>query len=287
MSPVLVRTLVRSRAPAAAFAFALCFALPVGALDDDAVPTDAVPTGVVVTVDDIEDCVEDNRPEQTSVQTVAFVRTDRAGGEKHSRAKVYWKQFPGDLSRLLIRVSEPRKQRDSGLLLIENESNTDRFLYLPAMRKVRRITKSSSSGGLLGTDFSAADLEEWQQMRDDDRDSKRLDDAAVEGRAVWTVQSIPEDTEDSGYERIVSFIDQEKCVALKIEYYERGDQLRKVLTVDPEQITLEKGSHTPRRMRMSDLLEQTRTDVNVEEVEIDPPIRDKVFTKKELAVGRR
>jgi hypothetical protein len=246
----------------------------------------AVPASAIETVDEIEDCVRENRPEQTSIQTVAFARTDRTGNQKHSKAKVYWKQFPGELSKALIRVSEPPKSRGTALLLIENEENTDRFLYLPAARKVRRITKSSSSGSLLGTDFSAADLEEWQQMRDG-RESKRLDDASVEDRPVWTVQSTPTDPSDSGYERIVSFIDQEKCVALKVEYYARGDKLRKVLTVDAEHVTLESGLHTPRRMTMSDMLEQTSTDMSVEKIEIDVSIRDKVFTRKELAVGRR
>lgn len=246
----------------------------------------AVPAYAIETLKEIEDCVRGNRPDETSLQTVAFVRTDRAGDEKRSRAKVYWKRFPGDLSKVLIRVSEPVKSRGSGLLLIENEDSTDRFLYLPALRKVRRITKSSSSGSLLGTDFSSADLEEWQRLRDD-RDSERLEDAVVEGRPVWKIQSIPDDPTDSGYERIVSFIDQASCVALKVEYYARGDQLRKVLTIDPDHVTLESGLHIARRMRMSDLLENTATDLVVESIEIGLPIRDKVFTKKELAVGRR
>ena len=243
----------------------------------------AAPAAAIETAEEIEDCVRGNRPNETSIQTIVFRARDRTGAEKQSRARVYWKRFPDERSKVLIRVSEPIKSRGAGLLLIEGDDKTDRFIYLPALRKVRRITKSSSSGALLGTDFSSAELEQWQNLRDDG-ESVRLEDAVVAGKPVWVIQSEPNDT---GYERIVSSIDQETCVALKVEYYERGDQLHKVMTVEPDQVSIESGLHIPRKLLMTNLFDKTSTELIVEEIEIDPPVRDKVFSKKELAVGRR
>ncbi len=243
----------------------------------------ASPAAAIETAEEIEDCVRSNRPNETSIQTVVFKARDRTGEEKQSRARVYWKRFADDRSKVLIRVSEPIKSRGAGLLLVEGDDKTDRFLYLPALRKVRRITKSSSSGALLGTDFSSAELEQWQNLRDDS-EPVRLDDDVVAGKPVWVIQIEPN---DSGYERIVSSIDKETCVALKVEYYDRGDQLHKVMTVEPDQVSLESGLHIPRKLLMTNLFDETSTELVVEEIEIDPPVRDKVFSKKELAVGRR
>ena len=76
-------------------------------------------------------------------------------------------------------------------------------------------------------------------------------------------------------------------MVLRQEFYERGDRLRKILTVDPDRITREGARHIPRRLLMNDLLEETSTELVFEKIEIDKPIPDRIFSRKELAVGRR
>lgn len=238
------------------------------------------------TAEEIEDCVRDNLPQTSSSQIVLFRARDRVGSTKDSRATILWKKFPDGYSKVLMRVSQPPRLRDTGLLLVEKEEKSDRFLYLPALDKVRRITKNSSSAGFLDTDFTYEDLERIQGMRQD-RQSERLEDGEVDGTAVYVVQSRPSEEDDSEFERVVDFVDREKCVLLKVEYYEEGDRLRKILTIDPEHVTRVDGALIPRRMTMEDLLEESSTELTVEEIEVDPNIPDRRFSRKELAVGGR
>ncbi len=239
------------------------------------------------TVEEIEDCMRENLPKETSQQKVVFKAQDRTGAIEESRATIYWKKFPNGLSKVLLRVSAPPKLRGTGLLMIEKEKNTDRFLYLPELGKVRRITKNSSSGALLGTDFTYNQLEQIQGLHEE-RETERLDDAMVSERPVYVLQSRPSsDDESFEYERILTFVDHANCVVLRQEFYERGDRLRKVLSIDPNQISRESELYVPRRMLMQDLLEKSSTELILKEIEIGKRIPDRTFSRKELAVGRR
>ena len=97
------------------------------------------------TAAEIQDCINGNLPEESSQQQVVFQSRDRGGDEKTSNATIYWKKFPDGYSKVLLRVSGPPRLRGTGLLMIEKEEGNDRFLYMPKLKKVRRITQSNSS----------------------------------------------------------------------------------------------------------------------------------------------
>ncbi len=91
---------------------------------------------------------------------------------------------------------------------------------------------------------------------------------------------------DAGYERIVSFIDVETCVPLKIDFYETGGRLRKVLTADPDSVGPEGPIRLAHSMRIRDLKSEVETEVLVEQVEIDADLSDRLFTPVQLERGR-
>jgi hypothetical protein len=238
------------------------------------------------TVREIQDCVRANVPEGSSVQTVLLKARDRIGAVKESRAKISWKKFPDGFYRLLLRVSDPPKLRKTGVLLIEKEGDTDRFIYLPALRRVRRITRQSMSGSLLGTDFTYDQLERVQRMRTE-REAGRLEDAEIEGRPVYVLESRASKDDGSLHDRVVEFVDRETCVVLRSEFYEHGDRLRKLLTVDFAEVKHQDGLNIPRRMLLQDLLEESATELVVEEIEVGTQISNRLFSVHELSVGRR
>jgi hypothetical protein len=92
--------------------------------------------------------------------------------------------------------------------------------------------------------------------------------------------------EDAVYERIVSFIDVKSCVPLKIDFYEPGGQLRKVLTADPDSVAPEGSIRLAHSMRIRDLRSQVETEVLIGDVEIDTDLPDRLFTPAQLERGR-
>ena len=94
----------------------------------------------------------------------------------------------------------------------------------------------------------------------------------------------PED--ESAYESVISFIDQESCLPLKIECYEAGGRLRKLITLDPAQVIQPGGIWVAQEVRVKDLRDETETRLIVEEIVVDAPLSDKRFRIAELGRHR-
>lgn len=215
------------------------------------------------TVEEIQECVQANAPPLSSSQTVVMRAVDRAGELTETRYRILWKRPEGEEARLLLRVLDPATRRDSALLLVQRgERDGDVYLYLPEMRKTRRVAKSSLQGSMFGTDLSYEDFQRVQSMTEES-DVKRGDDGEVDGRAVYTLIAQP--GKDSAYNKAVSFIDQERCLVIRGEYYESGEKPAKLLTVPQDKITKESFGWLPRELRIANLEDGTHTDVLIEE----------------------
>jgi outer membrane lipoprotein-sorting protein len=226
-----------------------------------------------------------NLPERTSVQTIELTSRDRAGGSRTLKARLHWKRFEGGHPRVRIRVDSPPDLRGASYLVIEKETADEMFMYLPAVQKVRRITGGMLSDQLWGTDFSYEDIKQLQGMVVDGK-SERLPDAAIGSRRVYVLSVTPQLDGESSYQRIVTSVDHDTCLALKTEFYEHGEEPRKVLLADPERITRQGRLWMAREFEMSDVRDETRSWLRILEVENDTDVSDRVFGPSLLGRGR-
>lgn len=237
-------------------------------------------------VDQIWACVRKNFPSKSSVQELELRSVDRTGMEKTLNAKLYWKRTADGLAEILVQVESPADVRGSAFLLLEKKDHSDMFMYLPELKKVRRITERTVSGSLFGTDFSYEDLERLQTIGAG-ANVTRLADVEVAGQSTYVLTGSPPPDSGSAYERVVSFIDQKTCVPLKMELYEKGGQLRKLLSADPAQVRREGGIWIPGQVSLKDLTEESETRLAVKNIAVDTEISDKIFTESALgSTGR-
>ena len=187
------------------------------------------------------------------------------------------KRLENGLSRVMLRLREPRDLRGAGFLLIEKKPRVDMFVYLPDLEKVRRVTTRMLSGSLFGSDFTYEDFQRLQGMEVEGQ-SERLADATLDGVSVHVVAHHPAPDTGSGYERVVTYVARDTCVALKTEMWERGERLRKVLTADRESVFQRDGVRISRNLLMEDLRDKTSTRLVVTEIEVGTEIPRKIFT---------
>jgi hypothetical protein len=238
------------------------------------------------TLDEVLACTQKNAPKTALVQTVELVIVDRAGGERKHEAKLMAKRFESGLGRVLVRVEEPADVRGTAFLLIQvDQGRSDMYLYLPELKKVRRITSRTLRGKFLGSDFAYEDLERLLASSRQ-ADVTLAPDAEKDGRKVWTVEATPRPDAGSAYTRIVSSIDQETCVPLEIAFYAKGEAPSKVLSVDPARITKEGDIHVPRLVRMRDVDAGTESRLVTHAIEVDPELKDVLFSHGALEKGR-
>ncbi len=251
----------------------------------------AAPAAALETVDEIEACMKRNFPEKTSVQTIVLTSQDRIGATTTMRAKIYWRKGDDGKSKVVLRLSDPPDMRGSAILVLEKKDQPDMFMYLPELQsvpgsggRVKRITGRMMSGSMFGTDFSYEEFQRLQQIEGESYTSERLPDADVGGRAAYVIQSTwtGPAADKPAVDRTVVRVDRENCVPLEMEFFERGDQLRKRLTTDTSKIEAMGARHIARRMEMSDVRDGTKTELVVEEIELEADLSDSVFTTRWL-----
>jgi hypothetical protein len=262
---------------------AVCLAAPAAFADAE---TKTDPSKM--TAQQISRCVEQNFPDDSMKQTVKMVMKDRMGVERLLEAKMYWeKDQQTRLSKVRLDFDNPPELRGAAVLVIEKQPANDMFMFLPELGKTKRITSSMVNGNMMGTDFTYEDFSRLQGLLGN-LEAERLADEQIEGRPAFVTASKPAAGADSEYERIRSVIDQETCVALRVEFYEKGrDDIAKLLTVDPSKLEKVKTGWFPKEIRMEDLQGGTSTDLVIEKLEVGVPINRKTFSVTDLeAQGR-
>jgi Outer membrane lipoprotein-sorting protein len=227
----------------------------------------------------IKSCMQRNLPETTSAQSIELRARDRSGYEQVLEADVYWKRYAEDQARVMMYFREPVDIRGARFLVVEKQPQNDMYIYMPSLFKVRRVTSRNISNSIMGTDFSYEDFERIQGVLSD-LHAEQFPDDTLAGRAVYVLMSYPD--ESSGYVKVATYIDKESCVPLRTEFYERGHELRKQLTVDPADIRHQAGISYPGELVVKDLKQKTETRLIVRNVHIGIELGDDLFDADKL-----
>jgi outer membrane lipoprotein-sorting protein len=103
--------------------------------------------------------------------------------------------------------------------------NDDQWLYLPALRRVKRIASNNKSGPFMGSEFAYEDIASQEVEK---YTYRLLREEDLDGQATFVVERTPA-YENSGYTKQIAWIDQDEYRTLKVEFYDRRDELLKTL----------------------------------------------------------
>jgi len=230
---------------------------------------------------EVEACIRRNTARTTAIQNIELRSTDRIGSEKILVADIYLKRFANERSGLIAYFKEPDDLRGTRLLVIEKAPMNDMYLYMPALFKIRRITSKRISSSMYGSDFSYEDLERLYGMLSSEAAEQKAD-GRIDGHAVYVLVSRPSAGSGSRYESVVSYLDKSSCVIRKVEFFEAGPRLRKVLLVDADKVRPVGGIKVPHEYLMYDMRDKTETRLTIREVRFDVPIPDTLFDHTRL-----
>lgn len=156
-------------------------------------------------------------------------------------------EVPSDGDKLLIVFDTPKAIRGTALLSFGHRVEPDdQWLYLPAIKRVKKIASKNKSGPFLGSEFAFEDLAAPEVEKFDYR---YVGEDEVDGRACFVVERFPRDAY-SGYTRQVVWVDKDEYRIEKIEYYDRKQSLLKTLVVDDYQRYTGAGYWKPGYMQM-------------------------------------
>jgi hypothetical protein len=236
-------------------------------------------------VDEVRRCVEKNLPAVSAKQSIAIESRDAIGAQQ-LEGELLWRRADGDRQQVLVRLDAPPDLRGSAFLMLGREGGYDLFSYLPELGKVRRLTGRAVSGSLFGTDFSYEDFERIQGGVAG-TGTTRLPDAEVAGRPVWVVAATPAADAGSAYQRIVTAVDRETCVPLRVDFETEPGTIAKQLVADPASVRAVNGRFVAHTMVLSDSGGGAKTTtLTVREIQLDVPLSPSLFSERALTQGR-
>ena len=241
---------------------------------------------VAVDIDpETEACIRKNAPKSAVIQNIRLRSEGYINEERTLSAKIYWKYQPAGTSNLLAVFDEPDDILGSRLLFLEKKAENEIYLYMPALFKVRRITSDRISSSMYGMDFSYEDFQ-WFYSMISKADLEQRNDVIIDGEPMYSFTVAPGEEERSLYETINSYFDKKSCLIRKVEFYEAGGKLRKILTSDIGEVKEVNGILVPHKFLMRDLKEDSETVLTVLAVQVDPSIDDSLFDPVQLKKHR-
>jgi hypothetical protein len=209
---------------------------------------------------------------------------DKGGKERVRETRFYWTDRrvtnDGLVSKRLIVFDAPATIKDTAFLVHSRSDAAEddlRWVYLPALRKVRRIAGSGRDKLFAGSDFTYDDLAERSL---DEDEHTFLREEAREQVLHLVVESRPRG--DSPYEKRIQWVNPANHTLSRVEFYGPGARLDKVLEARwREQDGLWFWDH----LVMDNLRRKHQTVVVVDEVRHDISLTDDVFHESTLSRG--
>ena len=163
---------------------------------------------------------------------------------RHLRVKVL--EVAGDGDRSIFVFDQPRNVKGTALLIhARKEQPDDQWLYLPALKRTKRISSSNRSGSFMGSEFAYEDLSApevekftYRYLRDEPC-----------GDLTCTVSERVPTNRKSGYSRQLVWRDRDELRIWKVEYYDRKDAHLKTLILESYEQYLNRYWHA-RQMTM-------------------------------------
>ncbi len=208
---------------------------------------------------------------------VSMTLVNQQGGERKRELTMLRKNMgrAGD-QRYYMYFHAPPDVRGTAFLVWKYPAkDDDRWIFIPAIKLVRRIAASDRRSSFVGSDFTYEDIS-GRDVSDETHTLLRSD--TLEGRPCYVLESRP--VAGADYARRVSWIDSERWIPLKEEYFDGRGQMMRLFSADRvEEIA---GHWTVIRRTMRTLQTGQRTEVTFQDVGYDQGLPDNLFTERAL-----
>ncbi len=207
---------------------------------------DPLPTGR-----EIMDLVDARDDGDLASQNLKMILIDKNGSQRKRTIRSLRKDVGEDTYSIMFFL-DPADVKDTGFLTYDYDDDArddDQWLYLPALKKTKRIASGDKSGSFMGSDFSYADMTDRPL---DFYDYKLLKEGEVDGVPVWIVEAIPntkKEIDETGYTKQVVFVRKDNYVVIRAKTWLKKGGRNKYMEV--KKLELIDDIWTPTEMTMT------------------------------------
>jgi len=231
--------------------------------------------------------VDDRDDGDNGISDIKMILIDKRGNERLRNLRSYGKDKGEDTLSLMFFLS-PADVKDTGFLTYDYDDpdrDDDQWLYLPALKKTKRIASSDKSGSFMGSDFSYADMSSRPLARYEYTLMKELE---IDGVPVWQIEAIPNEKEmdETGYTKSILFVRKDNFVVVRaVNWVKKGKRLKYMQVKRLEQID---GIWVPTELTMvtkkgKKMLHRTR--IEMHDVKFNQDLSEEMFSIRRLEKG--
>lgn len=228
----------------------------------------------------------DEVPEPKTSSSTATLTIHSKKGSDRIREVIMKSKGYGDVEKQIIVFTTPKDVAGTGYLMFDyddDDKDSDSWLYMPAMKKTRRIASSGSEsdGSFMGTDFTYRDMGDRSLNK---YDYTLLGEESVDGVDCYKVECVSKDRSEKD-PRYISYIGKGDYILRKCEFFDRQDTLHRILTC--MDFTTIKGFTTAQKMKMENVQSGTWSLIESKNIVYDAQdIDDSLFNVAALEKGR-
>lgn len=218
-----------------------------------------------------------------SIFTLTIINS--RGHQRVRRVAVVSKLFDnGETEKTLMRFLAPADVKGTGFLTFDYEKkDDDMWIFMPALRKTRRIVSSEKAKSFMGSEFSYADMAPPTLS---DFNYKIIGEENLENVSCWKIEMTAINKKiayDSGFSKRISFIGKEDFVTRKAVYYDLEGRLEKeLIATGIKEIDPKNHKYTIMRMVMENKQDGRKSIIKTEKIVFNPGVSDDYFTTRYL-----
>jgi hypothetical protein len=222
------------------------------------------------------------------ITQMEMILIDKNEATRVRKMQTYAMDFGKDTHRVIFFV-EPADVKNTAFLTYDYDDSArddDQWLYLPALKKSKRIASSDKSGSFMGSDFSYSDM---TSRNIEEYDYKILKEEMVGPDKVWIMEAVPKSkktVEETGYSKSYMFVRQDNFVVIRAIHFVADSSKLKYFEVKKlEQID---GIWTTKEMEMKTVQGKQRlhsTIIRFHDVRYNQPIDEAFFSVRRIEKG--
>lgn len=174
---------------------------------------------------------------QDSKTSMKMILRNRQGETSERQIRSRTLEVQGDGDKSLTIFDHPADIKNTAFLSYTHAIKPDdQWLYLPALKRVKRIASANKSGPFMGSEFAYEDISSQEVKK---YSYQWLQDETLDGQDAFVVERIPQ-YKHSGYTKQHAWIDKDHYRVLKVNFYDRKGALLKTLTASEYRLYLDK-----------------------------------------------
>ncbi|BDU51604.1 hypothetical protein HLVA_21730 (plasmid) [Haliovirga abyssi] len=215
---------------------------------------------------------------------ISLITKDRNNNVRKQKIASISKLYSDNTEKKIMRFLYPTDVKGTGFLSYDYEKKDDlMWLYLPSLRKSRKIAASERSKSFMGSEFSYSDI---TSFKIEDFKYSILGEENINGEKCWKLEQKSKNddiADDYGFFKKIVYISKRNYMVMKTESYDEDDELCKVMeALGIKKIDVKRNRYRATHLIIKNLDNGRSSEMIIEKIKLRENIKDSYFTTRFL-----